>query len=43
MKGLPANPEAQMQFGVWLTTLHSALMPHDPGHGSWHLKLMHAR
>jgi hypothetical protein len=32
-----------MQFGVWLTTLQSALMPHDPGHGSWHFRLMHAR
>lgn len=29
--------------GEWLTTLHKALKPHDPGQGSLHLSLTHAR
>lgn len=32
-----------MQFGVWLTTRHSALIPQVPGQGSLHLLLMQAR
>ena len=27
---------------MWLTTRHSALWPHVPGHGSLHFWLMHA-
>jgi len=43
VNGSPVNPFGQTQFGVWLTTWHCALVPHDPGHGSWHLRLMHAK
>ena len=33
----------QIQFGVWLTTRHSALDPHVPGHGSLHFWLIQAK
>jgi hypothetical protein len=33
----------QTQFGVWLTTLQSAWIPQDPGHGSRHFWLIHAK
>lgn len=28
---------------MWLITLHSVFWPHDPGHGSRHLLLIHAK
>lgn len=31
------------QIGIWLRTLHTADTPHEPGHGSKHFELMHAR
>lgn len=31
------------QFGVWLTTRHSAFDPHEPGQGSLHFWLMQAK
>jgi hypothetical protein len=43
VNGSPVNPDEQTQFGVWLTTWHSALVPQDPGQGSLHFKLIHAR
>lgn len=33
----------QMHIGVWLTTRHWAFWPHDPGHGSLHFWLIHAK
>lgn len=35
-------PCTQMQFGVWLTTLHSAFSPQTPGQGSLHLLFIQA-
>jgi len=32
-----------MQFGVWLTTWHSALGAHTPGQGSLHFSLIQAK
>lgn len=43
MKGSPSYPEMQIQFGVWLTTLHSAKEPQTPGQGSLHFWLMQAK
>lgn len=41
--GSPVNPGGQMQLGVWLITAHSLLIPHDPGQGSLHFSLIHAK
>lgn len=41
--GSPTYPCAQTQFGVWLTTRHSAIVPHAPIQGSAHLLLIHAK
>lgn len=43
LNGFPVNPEEQTHWGVWLTTWHSALIPHIPGQGSLHFWLMHAK
>jgi hypothetical protein len=32
-----------LQIGWWFWTLQSALKPHEPTHGSWHLWLKQAR
>lgn len=32
-----------MHMAVWLTTRHSVLDPQDPGQGSLHLLLIHAK
>ena len=42
VKGSPVYPSGQVHTGVWLMTVHWAPAPHDPGHGSRHLSLMHA-
>ena len=42
VKGSPVYPSSHVQMGVWLITLHLALMPHDPGQGSRHFSFMHA-
>lgn len=42
VKGSPMYRSGQVQIGVWLTTLHMALSPHDPGHGSIHFSRIHA-
>lgn len=34
--GSPVYRDGQLHIGLWLTTLHLALTPHVPGHGSWH-------
>ena len=31
-----------LQIGIWFLTMHMALMPHNPGQGSWHFLLLHA-
>lgn len=36
-KGSPSKPDKQLHIGRWLTTLHRALKPQDPTHGSLHL------
>lgn len=33
----PLYPGGQVQVGMWLKTLHLALMPQVPGQGSTHL------
>lgn len=43
MKGLPTYPDGQTQFGVWLTTLHSAIWPQIPGQGSLHFLFKQAK
>lgn len=42
VNGFPVYPERHVQVGEWFTILHSALIPHAPGHGSLHLLLEHA-
>lgn len=42
MNGSPVKSPAQTHIGVWLTVLHSAFLPHDPGQGSRHFWLMQA-
>lgn len=41
-KGSPVYPIMQWHAGEWLTTLHKALKPHEPGQGSLHFSLIHA-
>lgn len=36
-------PSIQLHIGVWFITLHRALVPQEPGHGSLHFCVMHAR
>lgn len=43
VKGSPTRGEAQLQTGLWLMTLHWALKPHTPGHGSTHRVFTQAR
>ena len=43
VNGSPVKPDGQTQLGMCTTTWHSALAPQDPGQGSWHFWLMHAR
>lgn len=40
--GSPVYPAMQAQIGVWLTTLQSALTPHESMQGSWHFWLIQA-
>lgn len=42
MNASPVNPGGHVHIGLWLTTLHLALYPHEPGQGSWHFLLTHA-
>lgn len=42
LNGSPVKLGGQEQIGVWLTQLHTALIPHEPGHGSRHFSFMHA-
>ena len=42
-KGSPVKPVKQVHIGVWLTTRHSVLEPHEPGQGSLHFRLMQAK
>lgn len=42
LNGLPLKPGKHEQIGRWLLTLHCALLPQAPGHGSLHRLLMHA-
>ncbi|CAB0002809.1 unnamed protein product [Nesidiocoris tenuis] len=41
--GLPVYPSGQIHWGVWLTTLQMASVPHVPGQGSLHFWLIQAR
>lgn len=41
--GSPIYPIGHLHIGEWLTTLHSALGAHDPGQGSLHFILIHAK
>lgn len=43
VNGFPVYPSRQVQVGVWLTTVQSALTPHEPGQGSVHFWRMHAK
>lgn len=43
MNGSPIKPSWHIQFGVWFITLQYALIPQDPGHGSWHFSRIHAK
>jgi hypothetical protein len=36
-------PSGHVHTGVWLTTLHCAPAPQDPGHGSRHFSLRQAK
>lgn len=40
--GSPWYPSRHEHIGVWLTTLHRALVPQDPRQGFWHLVLIQA-
>lgn len=40
--GSPVYPDLQVQIGLWFTTIHCALSPHVPGHGSMHFWLEQA-
>lgn len=42
MNGDPVYLNGQVHIGLWLLTLHIALWPQEPGHGSWHFRLIHA-
>lgn len=37
------KPSGQVQIGVWFITLHSASTPQDPGQGSLHFSVIHAK
>ena len=43
LKGSPMYPRRQVQTGLWLITLHSALNPQTPGQGSTQCWLTQAR
>lgn len=43
LKGSPVYPSGQVQVGMWLKTLHSAMIPQEPGHGSTHFWFMQAK
>lgn len=43
VNGSPVCPSSQLQIGKWFSTWQRALVPQDPGQGSRHLLLMHAR
>lgn len=43
MKGSPKYPCGQIHIAEWLTTRHSAFVPHAFIQGSLHFCLMHAR
>lgn len=43
VNGSPLKSSGHWQIGVWLMTLHSALIPQEPGHGSVHFSLMQAK
>lgn len=43
MNGSPVRPSIQVQMGVWFITLHCAPLPQEPGHGSLHFSLIHAK
>lgn len=43
VNGSPVYPLMQLQNGLWLTTLHLALRPQVPGHGSRHFWFKQAR
>lgn len=42
-KGSPVKPVMQEHTGEWLSTIHCAFKPHEPGQGSLHLIFVHAR
>lgn len=42
VKGSPVYLCWHVHIGIWFSTWHCAPAPHDPGHGSRHLSLMHA-
>lgn len=35
-------PSGHVQIGVWLITIHDALIPQDPGQGSMHFSRIQA-
>lgn len=43
VNGDPWYLSGQLQIGLCFITLHKALVPQEPGHGSWHFPLIHAR
>lgn len=43
VEGFPTYPGRQVHLGWWRVTWQMALRPHDPGQGSAHLLLTHAR
>lgn len=42
INGSPVYLGGQLQIGLWVTTWHSALIPHVPGQGSMHFWLTQA-
>lgn len=42
IKAFPIIFSGHRHIGTWLYTLHNALKPHIPGHGSLHLRFIHA-
>lgn len=43
VNGSPVKSLGQTHIGVWLTTRHSALFPHEPTQGFAHLLFIHAK
>ena len=43
VKGSPRYPGLHVHVGAWLMTLHWALTPQTPGHGSTQWRLTQAR